>query len=74
MIQETAKLGIAMDFIESKIAKQLIRIRKNEDESIKEHLENEYQKLVNERTKIYNSDYEAINKIIKEMEEYTKND
>lgn len=73
MIPETVKLGIAMDYIDNKIAMQMIKLRKSKGEQICHQLENEYYELVELRKQVYSNNYDAINKIIKEMEN-NKND
>lgn len=69
MISDATKISIAMDLIESKIAKCILKKREVKDEKI----EREYQNLLLEKEEIYKGNYEVINKIINEIGE-KKND
>lgn len=62
MVPDTAKISIAMELIESKIAECAIRKRKKKDEKI----EKEYKELIFAKEEIYKGNYEVINEIIKE--------
>lgn len=65
MISDAAKISIAMDLIESKIAKCMIKKRESKEAEI----EREYKRLLLEREEIYKGNYEVINKIINEKED-----
>lgn len=69
MIPEEAKISIAIELIESKIANCMLRRRETKDEEIEE----EYKFLILDRDEIYKGNYKIIDKIIKEAGE-DKND
>lgn len=62
MIPDTAKISIAMDLIEDKIGKCMVKKRTDKDTKIEE----EYNKLLLEREEIYKGNYDVINEIINE--------
>lgn len=69
MIPEEAKISIAIELIESKIANCMLRRRETKDEEIEE----EYKFLILDRDEIYKGNYKIIDKIINEAGE-DKND
>jgi len=69
MISEATKIKKAMQLIEEKIARCMVKKRSEKSEETKE----EYNKLLIKREEIYKGNYEIINEIIKEAEE-KKND
>lgn len=62
MILNTTKMSIAMDLIEDKIGKCMIKKRQEKNNNT----EDEYNKLLLEREEIYKGNYDVINKIINE--------
>lgn len=69
MIPDEAKISIAMELIENKIANCLIKRRSSKDEEV----EKMYSSLIIEREEIYKGNYKVIDKIITEAGE-DKND
>jgi len=69
MISEATKISIAMQLIEEKIARCMVKKRSEKSEETKE----EYNKLLIKREEIYKGNHEIINEIIKEAGE-KKND
>ena len=61
-MQDHVRLEVALELISSKVAKLMIKLDKDEDESLKEELKN----AMVEKDKIYKGDLESVDKILKE--------